>query len=206
MNRITCLAAVALFVLGATAPAAADETVHQDPAGDVIDRLNVPPYTESVKPGDTKRDITSIRTKYADEKLKVTITLRELSTDYSLYTRILVPSGDTYIVTNHDEPGTSEDTLGLYLYPAPRVGATTFRGGPPLECYGLKAVRIPDKERIRTVIPRACLGSPETVRTGAFMHAFLDNNHSRSDDARRNADIEPTDVTQTRVGSAVAYN
>ncbi len=208
LGRAAALTLTAGLALTAAPAAVADETVHQDPTQDVIDRLNVPPYTETVKPGDTKRDIRSIRTKYANEKLQVTIELRELGTSYYSYTRILVPSGDSYIVSNHDEPGTAEDTVSLHLYPAPRlvVGADAFRGGPPLECEGLVAVRIPDKERIRTVVPRSCLGSPESVRTGALMHAFLDNGHARMDDARRNADIEPLSLTQTRVGSSVAYN
>ncbi len=195
------------LVLGLAAPAAAEETVRSDPAQDVIDRENVPPYTEVVAPGDRKRDIRSIRTKYADEKLQVTIELRELGADYTNATRILVPSGDSYLVLNEDEPGTSEDTVEIYFFDADaRAGAGAFRGGPPLECEGLKAVRIPETERIRTVVPRTCFGSPGTVRTGAMMHTFLPNGHARMDDARRNADVAATNYLLMRVGSSVSHN
>lgn len=195
---------LALGALVTAPPAGAEETVHDDAAKDVIDRQNIPPYTETVKPKDRLRDLTSIRTNYADEKLAVTVGLRQLGAGYDFFVRVLVPSGDNYVVSSHDEAGTAEDTYDLYLYPqGTRTGA---RGGPPLKCPGLNLVRIPDKERIRVVVPRSCIGSPETVRTGALIHTFLDNGHSRSDDARRNADIEPTSITLTRVGPAVAHD
>ena len=109
-----------------------------------------------------------------------------------------------HLVINNDQPGTAEDSVNLYSNLPTRVGAR--RGDPPIPCEGLKAVRIPTKERIRVVVPRACLGSPGSVRTGALMHTFLDNGHARMDDARRDADVVPTDTTRTRVGGSVAYN
>jgi hypothetical protein len=126
-----------------------------------------------------------------------------LGVGYSNYTRILVPEGDTYLVINNDQAGTSQDTVRLYYYPA---GAGAHRGGPPIPCAGLAAVRNTDNERIRTVIPRACLGNPADVRTGALMHTFVASGHARMDDARRNADVVPTDATRIRVGASVGYN
>lgn len=200
----TAVAALPLVALGVASPAAAEQTVHDDPAGDVIERETVPDYSEQVVPGDRKRDITSIKTTYADHKLVVTIDLRNLGTDYNLYTRITTSAGGHFIVANYDEAGTSEDTIGLYAVPTPRQAARG--GGIPVECPGLDVVRLLDKDRIRTIVPRSCLDAPASVRTGTLMHAFYDEGHARMDDARRDADVEPVDIGKTRLGSSVSYN
>ena len=181
MNRllVRALAATAL-VLGAAGPAHAERDVVADAKRDVV-------HVEGIgddpapKPRDRVRDITAFSSSYADDRVALTLTMRRLGTPLRLFLLIRTAPDTQWLIEYQRAAGLPAEVA---LYP-PGAVRVAHRGAPsPVSCPGLRSRHSPAKERLRVVVPEACIGSPASIRTAAVTETDPGSGGRRVDDAR----------------------
>lgn len=151
----SCLLAIAvLMTLTAPSAAHAETVTVRDAVGDVEafyvdedrDTLPAPHYAAS--------DVTRTVAVYGEERLKVTVHLRDLRNASALRTDVLIR--------------TPEGRYFGSVVRGPREVRTVFghprRGG--IECEGFTGTYEGGKDRVTVVVPAACIDSPRWVQVG----------------------------------------
>lgn len=171
------LTAVAATLLGATlglvgltpGSAHADSRTVRDATGDVYKLTGVQNGKKPVRvPKEKVADITSVKTKHAGSAITVTLKVRALSKDAGMVVVQLRTNagGPAYFVSGGHVAGMSFAELG--------------RGSEveTVECAGLSLKVRPGKKTVTVRIPRACVGQPRWVRTGALYGTINTSNFS----------------------------
>lgn len=153
LGPTAALAVLAVLLAPTAAQAAAWR--HDDARGDVR-RLGLEEAPEGKPSRAAAADLTRLRVVHGAERVVVTIGVRDLRPG---------PKG-VFVEYRTDEPGRFKaELVRLDDYETFRL---THRG-EPVACDGLREKRDTQADTVRISVPRACLGTPETVRVGGGM-------------------------------------
>ncbi|HEX5087799.1 MAG TPA: hypothetical protein VFV89_08320 [Nocardioides sp.] len=163
IKAASALAGISLSVLGLAAPAQAGQWVGTDPGHDVAAYSCKPGCHWKDAPGNASADMVREQVTYRHEKIKITVTVRDLDTSSAFaLTSILKKTeraGRYYGVIAAFSPGKT-----------PQV---TIRNphGTPVSC-GAATPRVAG-DKIKVVVPARCLHSPDWVRWSGYMRVIF---------------------------------
>lgn len=159
------------LLLSSAGVASAQNWSLADPVGDVLEIAEDGSATTA--PGQAQGDV--VRTSISHTSTKVVIRIRMRA----------IPRGDWGAFAIVRTPRTSFDLTQVKFGDQRGFVITKTNGGKLLRCAG-KSARI-DRTALVLTVSRACLGKPRTVRVGAGVAVFAEDEVTYGEDALRRA-------------------
>ncbi len=144
-----------------------------------------------IKRRDRARDIVWSKASYANDKITLSIEVRNLAPEgYGFIWQLKDATQRWNVEYNHE----SAD---------PFITITVTNSGSEVPCEGTTGDRFPAQERVKVVVPASCIGDPDWVKYGSAAGHLASPGRLRFDDGRRAHDF---DLAKFLLGDRIREN